>query len=629
MKRRDLLRLGAALPLAIATRGIRAQTGAITRAAVVIGVDRPSKLPPLNAAASGATSIASWLAAEGFEVKLFTDEEKPVAAADIFAAVDGLVNLGTLQQLVVYFAGHGCAVGTGEYWLLSQALHNPNEAVSISQCYERSRLCGIPNVIFISDACRSTSASLGIQELHGYVIFPTINNTKVDTSLDRFLATRIGAPAYEVKDAAGKYSGIYTECLLDAYSDPDDSMTEKVNGVRVVPNRKLAKYLLSEVPKRAQISDVLEYPDSQVTSEGYIGRVETHETITELPSHHYHWDSRHGRCACGGCGGGHGYSTHRPPRPTIGDIPLTIKDLPEFELSRAGLKLVQGAAPTNLSSKALQPIAAKTGFAATRAAIASAQGPTAFKYATGINVFGTRLRRVVGSQAEAGILHQGNGSKEPAVVDVNTGGRRQANLALEFEDGSGTVIAALQNFVARVVVDRGAVISISYAPAHLGEQPDTPGTNDRRNQLQAVVATAAKFGVFRIDGPPDVRNRNAKQLANAIRADGSIDPTLAIYGAYAYADAGLHEQVRALHEIMKTQLGTSLFDIAMLAGALAAGEPVEAQAPFCPMLSQGWQFLAVKGVRLPEKLASAQNHVVPALWTTFDGNGMSIVESLL
>ena len=89
-----------------------------------------------------------------------------------------------------------------------------------------------------------------------------------------FLAVRIGAPAYEVKDTSDKYHGIYTSCFLDAYSNPDDSMIEEINDFSVVTNKKLEDYLLSEVPRRAQISNVQEYPNSVVTSRNYIGRVQ-------------------------------------------------------------------------------------------------------------------------------------------------------------------------------------------------------------------------------------------------------------------------------------------------------------------------------------------------------------------
>jgi hypothetical protein len=229
---------------------------------------------------------------------------------------------------------------------------------------------------------------------------------------------------------------------------------------------------------------------------------------------------------------------------------------------------------------------------------------------------------------ETQILRRGDGSREPAIVQIDPRGKRQDGVALEFEDGSGTVIAALQPYVAKVLVEGGGVVSVSYAPAQIGDQLRTSRSDHQRaDQLHALVATSAKFGVFRIDGPSEIRNSNAEQLANAIRAQKPVDLTLAIYAAYAYADAGLSEQIRSLHEIMKSQLGIDLFDVAMLSGALSDGAPAKIQAPFCPMLSQGWEFLRVKNVVLPGQFANARNHILPALWTTFDREGMSIVKS--
>jgi hypothetical protein len=98
--------------------------------------------------------VADWLQNEQhFKVTRLTDDRQPVRAADIFKAVDNFVGLGTVQQLVVYFAGHGSVVGFGEFWLLSEAPRNPNEAVSFPETFELSRRCNIPNIVFISDAC--------------------------------------------------------------------------------------------------------------------------------------------------------------------------------------------------------------------------------------------------------------------------------------------------------------------------------------------------------------------------------------------------------------------------------------------------------------------------------------------
>src|SRR5437899_9268834 len=87
------------------------------RGAVVIGVDKVGNLPTLKAAASGARKIAEWLTDEGFDVRLFVDDRRPVTASDLLDAIESFIERGTLDQLVVYFAGHGCiATILSELW---------------------------------------------------------------------------------------------------------------------------------------------------------------------------------------------------------------------------------------------------------------------------------------------------------------------------------------------------------------------------------------------------------------------------------------------------------------------------------------------------------------------------------
>src|SRR5690349_24744463 len=119
MERRHFL-CGAIASAAVARIPItRAQPVGANRGAVVIGVDKAGNLTPLKAARSGAKSVASWLQAEGFDVRLFVDDSKPVTVTDVFAAINSFVQKPTMEQLVVYFAGHGFISGTlSEFWML-------------------------------------------------------------------------------------------------------------------------------------------------------------------------------------------------------------------------------------------------------------------------------------------------------------------------------------------------------------------------------------------------------------------------------------------------------------------------------------------------------------------------------
>jgi hypothetical protein len=571
--------------------------------------------------------MGDFLAAEGFDVKRFVDDQKPVKAEDIFDAIDGYVSAGTIKQLIVYFAGHGSFVGTGEYWLLSQALHNSNQAVSLTQCVQFARQCGIPNVVLISDACRSTSVSLNIQALTGYNIIPVTNNRRVFTYLDTFFAVRQGAPAYEVRDAAGGYQGIYTSCFLDAYVNPDDSMVDTVDGVKVVPNKRLETFLLSEVPKRAQISDVQEYPDSSVTSSGFIGRAETDEIWAHPDFHHRQYGGGAG-CRCGGCRG-----CRTNSRPKIGKVPATISDLVESQLGQAGLHISKNLQPGTFSAPELKKIDDDLGFTASRDRILNARGPNVFRSGVGFNIFGTRIRAAAGSKGPALVLRDGNGATEPATIQIDLQKAGQATVALEFEEGSGAVIAALQGYVANVVVEKARVTSVCYEPAEVGQALATrPVDKQSTAELRAVVATAAKFGAFRIDGPSEVQDKNAAALLDIVLAGKPFDPTLGMYAAYACAQAGLADQLVRIYKMMKSELKVDLFDVSMLAGGGAKeilGTEVRALVPFSPMLNQGWQFLGVRNVTLAPSLAAVQGHVLPSLWTTFDPEGMSIVKGEL
>jgi hypothetical protein len=108
-----------------------------------------------------------------------------------------------------------------------------------------------------------------------------------------------------------------------------------------------------------------------------------------------------------------------------------------------------------------------------------------------------------------------------------------------------------------------------------------------------------------------------------------VDPTLGLYAAYAYSDAGLPQQVCSVRGYLRDDLQADLFDIAMLAGALSPTSHPPRVVPFCPMLSQGWGLLRVKGVQLAPVLAPLADLRRPALWTTFEPAGMDLIEQAL
>ena len=111
MKRRDFLAAALSITGAFAPWPSRAQNQS-NRGAVVIGVDQIVGQPKLKAAASGAREIAAWLDQEKCDVKLFADSAAPVTAHALVVAIKDFINRGTLEQLVIYFAGHGFISGS-------------------------------------------------------------------------------------------------------------------------------------------------------------------------------------------------------------------------------------------------------------------------------------------------------------------------------------------------------------------------------------------------------------------------------------------------------------------------------------------------------------------------------------
>lgn len=599
MRRREFVTASALVASNLLVRSVFAQDQG-PRAAVVIGVDKCGNLPILSAAASSAKLVADWLKSEGFEVKLFVDDDKPVRSSDIFDAIAEFVGRGTLSQLVVYFSGHGFLNGFSEYWMFSGAPDNPNEAASLIESTALAKESGITNVVFISDACRSTPDSLGTSRVRGSLIFPNGDASQVRADVDKFLAALPGKPALElpVADSTGRFEGIYTSCFLDAFKKPDASMVRTLeNGSRVVPNRNLKAYLTREVQKRAQAKSIKlnQIPDADVVSDdtAYIGKVAP-ETVVAPPP--------------------------------VADSQATIFDVASRELARDGANISLLGPNDALPESEINRVALSSGFSAIKASILAAPDITQqVPVNTGFVVSGTNVELVTTNPMHGAEIVS---RERSTTIQISIRDGKACSVAIRFEDGSGTVLAALNEFVGSVEVAGGGVSNVNYDPSRNNWRfSDYEFERPRLASLRATVAASARYGVLRIEGDKDTRAKGASSFADRIRVLKGIDPTLGIYAAYAYADADLVDQVRSVRSYMRDDLNVDIFDVAMLAGELS-GRSIggdDGAVPFCPMLNQGWSFLRVKDVRLPDSVAETRDYLRPALWTTFEPKGMNIV----
>ena len=597
MERRDFLAAGLSLGAALALPPVRGATPIPTRAAVVVGIDQVGSTEPLKAARSGARAMARWLESEGFAVTLLVDDPKPVLAHDVSSAVNAYVRLNTLDQLVIYFGGHGFLQGTGdEYALLPGALDDTNEAINLTESQKFAWYQNVKNVVFITDACRSRAESLQVEGIRGASLFQT-KIDQGDNQVDSFLATAVGSPAYEAKLKASDIdpTGIYTDVFLEAFRRPFASSVRMVDGRPVVTNRLLQEYLKRQVPVRAQAATPPheQSPSARICSSDltYIGHVSGDERTPESAA-----------------------------APTVSDV------------GSAAVGAALGG-PSTYSAAALGSVAERSGFAAARATLEGARGLSlSAPMRTGIAVVGQHVDAATTKGLNTIVRNASSGPRPSALVEVDVRGPRAASVALRFSDGTGTVIAALDTFIATVVVEEGRVVSVSYEPSRENWlRGEFEHDEARLGQMRTAVATAAQFGVFRIDGTEATRTDKARRLADYIRLGKGLDPTLGVYAAYAYADVNLMSQVRSVRMFMRDNLeGVDVFDVAMLSGDLAGKPPGSVRAfPFCPMLSQGWGYLRVRDVRLPEGVAAARDHLRHSLWLTLDPQGVRIVEDAL
>lgn len=605
MNRREFLISGFALAVLANLPILRAQ-GSGSRAAIVIGVNRSAGFQALQGSVPGARKVSSWLRAEGFDVKTLDDKDGPLRLNDVYSVAKGLIDLGTLDQLVIFFSGHGVNLHSDECWLLSEAPGNPNEVISVRNSVYNARWTGIPSVVFISDACRTPPNDFNSGQLRQGTMIPPLKPSSTDVEVDRFFATLPGDPALEFSFSKNvNRHSVFTEAFLEAYRNPYVEMVAKVNGVEVIPNRSLKQYLTTEVPKRVQLATLerTQYPQSIIESGSltYIGRA----------------------------------SNSVSPRPKASEPEVTITDVANFALKGAGVSMVRAADPTNeLERSKIDMVSSSVGFNSAREKILEASrdvgGKRSFETQTGLNIYGSELKEVITkpSDLEAGVFTQNNG--RPWIVRLRP---VAGSVILRFQDDSGAIVACLPGYVGTVVVKETGVASISYEPSKGGDlEVPAPEIYSKLQELRSAVAVAARFGTLNFQGDNTERNLSARIFGDKIRELKRIDPTLGIYAAYAYADAGLIEQVRSVHTYMRRDLSESLsvnshlqikkndiFDVSMLSGVLpmTLNDYSVNTVPFCPMLSQGWGLLTAYGVTIDPFLEEARRFLRPALWTTF------------
>jgi len=219
-----------------------------------------------------------------------------------------------------------------------------------------------------------------------------------------------------------------------------------------------------------------------------------------------------------------------------------------------------------------------------------------------------------------------------------------ANLLLVIGDGSAVLVPAMRGYAATLVFDEGELTDVSFEPVEgTARRQAFSRQENHLRALRRLIADAARGGFFHPDAA--VASELARQVTRSRNGEGAmglLDPSLALYAAYALQDGRMTGEIQELMRFLSSELSASFFDVDLLAGGLRgamqpapdpAREPDPSPSPSLrppfPMLARGWALLSAHGVVLPAPLEGIEQELLPSLWTHFNPAGGSRLRDLM
>ena len=556
------------------------------RAAVLVGVSRTGGLPELRAVGAGLAVMERWALDQGMArdavVVLSDVNGGEVDSGAVFQAVAAMTARPTLRQLVVYFAGHGVYKDQSEFWLLSGAPINPNEAVNVESSAVCAERCGVPHVVLISDACRTAAVGIQAQDVKGSLIFPNQPPSDPPGKVDQFYACRLGDPAYEIADpqrAADAYRSVYTdilgECLAGQHSVALMRVAEDGTVVDLVRPWPLQRALPGLVT--ARLRDLGVYLQMSQEPEARIHSDPDQAWISRLTA----------------AVGGRRRGPARPP-----------KDL--GSVARETIMALAGVGGGRRRGGGAQEVAGIRELSRATGVLRPRFGPAHYETRAGFKVRGATVRRVSADPSfetfDGTLVRAARPATEPVT-----------EVLLEFSSGGCAILPALLDYICAVTFDSGQLVDITYEPMDGSTRWSRyQGRADEVRELHAAVGAASRLGVLTSLRPSEI-----PELAARVQDLADLDPSLAVYAAYAWHDHGRRDLTGELHRSLLDRLGTSLFDVGLLA-SLATGGPMDAaqSTPSYPLLTRGWALAAAAPPGAVPATPPAGSRL-PSLWTLF------------
>ncbi len=562
------------------------------KCAVVIGVNKTGRLPHLSAAVSGAKEFEKWARLQGIDVVLITDEMGEVTLSEIKKAVIQFVGKKTYTQMLVYFAGHGILKGPNdEHWLLSNSPEDPNEAVNVLTSKYLATNTGIPNIVFISDACRTATGNAMLNNVCGGSIFPNIEGGS-QTEFDMFFATKPGDPAYESNDpvlSANNYKGIFTDCMLEALTGNVPEVVKLITlerpDIPVVLPYELKQYLDKKVPAVIQT----------------ISPLSNQEPRIEI--------------------------TSRPPiylsRFNSGTNKFENKNFREFAQQENEDFMPQSSFVDNEDFDILSEVN-KTNNNFARNKIY--EDLNILKDANGISsVFNTGFC-IYGQRYFSAEIDTGKFYFDDSRIYIEN--EKAKSILLILDDGTSIPVAILGGFIGLILIEENKVLNVNYVPGwDNNRRLEYDFYKDEVEERRAVIALAARNGIFKIGGG----DQTIKNIAGYLRNGKAMDPSLGLYASYAFAQSGRSKEIESVFEYMSLEDEPVIYDVKMLASIknIDIFKSKKSIAPFCPMLSQGWSYLPLSEFSKDKDLKLLGKHLTPGLWTTFNSKGTEIAKEFI
>lgn len=423
------------------------------RAAVLIGVSSTGDLPKLQAVEAGIAQMRNWAIGQNITGDLLveiTDKAGKVRAYQVAEAIDKLVRRRDLDQLIVYFTGHGLH-NESDIWLLSGAPSMAAEAVNVEGSIKAARTCGISHVVLLGDACRTAADSIQALGVKGIDIFPNDPVDGLERPVDVYFACARGKPALEVRDplqAARGFSGVYTEVLSECLDGKHGGVLELIeqNGITVaqITAWKLADKLLAEVPHRlkarlGKAATVNQTPVARITSrDAWISRLLAAQLLaapkTEVDVL--------------------GALPHSEPN-AVEAADLLLGAALAGHSDAAGSGMLGGESPDTGSGGAL--------LMSTAAELVPTFRPNAVEPACGFRLRGARVHAVYAGAVRCAIL-----DAKATRVEVAAAGT-PASVLLELDDGRSVLMPAIPGQVTELTFKDGELAHLTYEPSQAGD----------------------------------------------------------------------------------------------------------------------------------------------------------------